>query len=74
MSGKSLEGIIQSIYDSTNNALRINISTLISSGSILLKPSGDTDDYFTFSTVADIPTITATGRHNYRLQATSVLT
>lgn len=36
-------------------------SGLDSAEAITLKPSGDTDDYFTFSTVADVPTLTATG-------------
>jgi hypothetical protein len=31
------------------------------SGDATLKVSGDTDDYFTFSTVSNVPTITATG-------------
>lgn len=36
-------------------------ASIASPEAITLMPSGDTDDYFTFSTVADIPTITATG-------------
>jgi len=37
--------------------------TILSPNSILIKPSGDTDDYFTLATVAGIPTIYGTGAY-----------
>jgi len=49
-----------SLVERSNHTLS-NVSSLISSGTITIKPSGDIDDYFTFSTASDIPTITATG-------------
>ena len=39
----------------------IIVNSLVSASSITIKPSGDTDDYFTLATASDIPTITATG-------------
>ncbi len=37
--------------------------SLISAGTILVKPSGDTDDYLTFATVSNIPSIYGTGSY-----------
>jgi hypothetical protein len=39
------------------------LSGLRYSGAITLKPSGDLDDYFTFATISDIPTIYGTGAY-----------
>jgi len=45
---------------------KYTISEISSSGSIDIKPSGDTDDYFTLTTESDIPTLTATGATGFR--------
>ncbi len=37
--------------------------SIISSGTINLKPSGDADDYFTFATLTNVPTIFGTGAY-----------
>jgi len=51
------------ILDATEtNYLRLDGTPMIySNTSIPLKPSGDTDDYFTFATASNIPTIYGTG-------------
>ncbi len=41
----------------------VSADGLTSANSILLKPSGDTDDYFTFATPSGIPTIYGTGSY-----------
>ena len=49
-------------YDTHAAALDAHgLPSLVGASAITIKPSGDTDDYFTFSTVADVPTITPTG-------------
>jgi hypothetical protein len=49
--------LLMGFYANDQPALR-------SANAITLMPSGDVDDYFTFSTVSDVPTITATGATN----------
>ncbi len=41
----------------------VDITGLQSSGAITIKPSGDTDDYFTFATVSDVPSLYGTGSY-----------
>ena len=41
----------------------LDISGLESSGAITIKPSGDADDYFTFATVSDVPSLYGTGSY-----------
>ena len=41
----------------------LDISGLESSGAITIKPSGDADDYFTFATVSDVPSLYGTGAY-----------
>jgi hypothetical protein len=45
----------------TLTVTKLSSADYSAASAITLKPSGDTDDYFTFSTVSDVPTITATG-------------
>ena len=51
--------------DVTNVPSLASLSTLTLSAAsdFILKPSGDTDDYFTFATVSNIPTIYGTGSY-----------
>jgi hypothetical protein len=45
------------------SAALLTLTNLAGAGSITLKPSGDTDDYFTFATASNIPTIYGTGSY-----------
>jgi hypothetical protein len=45
----------------------LEASSIKYSGSITIMPSGDTDDYFTFSTSSNVPTLTATGATGFHL-------
>lgn len=45
------------------NAKGWAVDTIVSSGSITMMPSGDIDDYFTFATASNIPTIYGTGSY-----------
>lgn len=45
------------------------LTDLSGAGAINLKPSGDTDDYLTFSTAANVPGITTTGACNLSITA-----
>lgn len=53
-------GVSTGNIDLTNNDLT-NVSDITSSTAINLRPSHDDSDYFTFSTISNIPTITTTG-------------
>jgi len=48
--------------DETAN-IRINATGIYSSGNLIIQPNADLDDYFTFATVSDIPTIYGTGAY-----------
>lgn len=47
-------------FESLTKGSTLNFE-IVAAGSIRIATSGDTDDYFTLSTISDVPTITATG-------------
>lgn len=59
--GKIINGVAQ--VGSGGGDITVTSSTLVSPSAIVMKPSGDTDDYFTFATASNIPTIYGTGAY-----------